>query len=569
MVRRLFAALSVMIGLICVPAIQGQNPTAEQTAEPDAVATESPTVESGFVIYRVQLGDTLSEIATRYGLTASALAAANGLSLTSVIVEGQQLRIPQNQGARPQPIPERYTIQQGDTLAGIALIYGTTVQDLVALNPFLTNPDMVRAGVVIQLPQRALPAPQTAEATEMRTPAATTQAPSPQTTPVPETPTVTAQETEAATQEAEPAETQDFEVTAEVVPLPTVTFERGVEVFFAGQPVGDLLEQLAPLNVTWVKLTLDWRDIEPERGTLLLQEADVAIRQLNGAGYRLLLTLTGAPGWARPQADPEINAVQTGPPENLDAFADFAAAVALRYRGRVAAYEIWTQPNIRTWWRAQTDPPRMSDVSYPDMLRLAYEAIKRVDPSVTVISAGLAPTGFNDRVNAIDDRVFVRGLYENDVQTYSDAIGVHPDGFANPPDFSAPQQFEGVETHYEEPVFFFQDTLRDYRQIMVEFGDAATPLWITRFGWGTSEGNDLVQPDQTAIFYTYNSPSEVGDYAISGYNIADKVGYVAGAILYNLNGCGANLGQACYYSLLEGDGAMRPVYERLSERAGS
>ena len=45
--------------------------------------------------YTVQAGDTLGRIAARFGVTASALAAANGISDPNVIQVGQVLQIPQ------------------------------------------------------------------------------------------------------------------------------------------------------------------------------------------------------------------------------------------------------------------------------------------------------------------------------------------------------------------------------------------------------------------------------------------------------------------------------------------
>ena len=47
-----------------------------------------------------------------------------------------------------------YTIQKGNTLWGIAKKYGTTVDELLKLNPKLKDPDKIQIGAVINLPKR-------------------------------------------------------------------------------------------------------------------------------------------------------------------------------------------------------------------------------------------------------------------------------------------------------------------------------------------------------------------------------------------------------------------------------
>lgn len=45
-----------------------------------------------------------------------------------------------------------YTVKKGDTLTSIAKKYGTTVQALLAANPQITNPNLIKVGQVIRIP---------------------------------------------------------------------------------------------------------------------------------------------------------------------------------------------------------------------------------------------------------------------------------------------------------------------------------------------------------------------------------------------------------------------------------
>lgn len=99
-----------------------------------------------YITYVVQPGDTLSEIAERFGVTYQTLAALNNLSDPNLIHPGQTIRIPENSGSSPQ----YYTIRPGDTLSGIAVRFGTSVTALMSLNG-ISDPNLIYAGTTIRI----------------------------------------------------------------------------------------------------------------------------------------------------------------------------------------------------------------------------------------------------------------------------------------------------------------------------------------------------------------------------------------------------------------------------------
>lgn len=101
-----------------------------------------PTPPSAdYITYVVQSGDTLSEIAERYGTTYQTLAALNNISDPNLIHPGQTIRIPENSSSASQ----YYTIRSGDTLSEIAQRFGTSVNTLVSLNG-ISDPNLIYAG---------------------------------------------------------------------------------------------------------------------------------------------------------------------------------------------------------------------------------------------------------------------------------------------------------------------------------------------------------------------------------------------------------------------------------------
>ncbi len=131
-----------------VPAATPVLPTAAPQPTPAAGAVSPPT--AGETVYVVQMGDTLSAIAGRYGTTVAAIAQRNGLADPSRIYVGQRLIIPV--GGAPQPGGTRiHIVQRGETLSYIAWKYGTTVAAIVQANN-LANPSLIYAGQRLVIP---------------------------------------------------------------------------------------------------------------------------------------------------------------------------------------------------------------------------------------------------------------------------------------------------------------------------------------------------------------------------------------------------------------------------------
>jgi membrane-bound lytic murein transglycosylase D len=108
--------------------------------------------------YRVRRGDTLSGIAARHGVSATALARANGLSLRSTIHPGDRLVIPRPASRGVRTVARRtssgqiHKVRRGDTLWELARYYGVSVSDLRRANPYLARRPL-RAGDRLVIPR--------------------------------------------------------------------------------------------------------------------------------------------------------------------------------------------------------------------------------------------------------------------------------------------------------------------------------------------------------------------------------------------------------------------------------
>ena len=102
--------------------------------------------------YTVQPGDTMLQIAGRYGVDVGSLAAANGLAWDAWLYTGQYLNIPGGGSSTAGATTTgSYTVQRGDTLFSIATYFGTTVAALQTANG-LTNANFVYTGQQLTIP---------------------------------------------------------------------------------------------------------------------------------------------------------------------------------------------------------------------------------------------------------------------------------------------------------------------------------------------------------------------------------------------------------------------------------
>ena len=106
----------------------------------------------------VQPGDTLSDIADRQGVSLNQLMQANGITNPNILVAGQKLVLHGSRrataAAAPRALPTApYTVKSGETLSEIADRFGTSTERLIQLNG-ISNPNLVVAGTRLAIPGR-------------------------------------------------------------------------------------------------------------------------------------------------------------------------------------------------------------------------------------------------------------------------------------------------------------------------------------------------------------------------------------------------------------------------------
>jgi LysM repeat protein len=368
----------------------------------------------------VRPGENLFRISLRYGVSMAAIAQRNGITNLNLIFVGQRLIIPTGGTVPPPATPVPGTPVPATPVPPATGTY--TVQRGDTLNAiarrFNTTVAAIAAANGITNPNRIF------AGQVLRISGGT---PPPAATPVP-----------GATQPPPP--------------IPS-GFELGGHVFSFSYP-----DQMRGAGMTWSKQQIVWNQGDP---------ASIVQGALDGArarGFKVLLGIVGNPAQ-----------VAANPTQYYQNFATFLGEVA---RLNPDAIEVWNEPNIDRQWPAG----QISGQNYTQMLSAAFQAIKRANPNVLVISGAPAPTGFfGNRCTGqgCDDNVFIQQMASAGAAQFMDCVGIHYNEGILPPSATSGDP-RGNSGHYSR---YYTSMVNLYAGVFPN-----KPLCFTELGYISAEG---------------------------------------------------------------------------------
>ena len=284
-------------------------------------------------------------------------------------------------------------------------------------------------------------------------------------------------------------------------PLPAAAIEKGVQTDLTWGIDSATQDQtvagVADLGAGWMRITMSWHDVEKKsKGSYSSSELsryDQAINKAQQSGAKLIVTVYTAPPWASGTSERE------SPPLNPADYADFMRFVADRYRGKVAAWEIWNEQNAVSFWSTGPNPAH-----YAQIVKAAYPAVKAEDQNALVVYGGTWE----------NDYEFLEAAYAAvpDLGNYFDVLATHPYNGILPPE-------EIRRDHNGRIARWVFAGYRELRQTMLNHGDDK-PIWFTEFGWATYSGEWGV------------SEATQASYLERAYNCAQQDPYVGVGIWY-------------------------------------
>jgi hypothetical protein len=240
---------------------------------------------------------------------------------------------------------------------------------------------------------------------------------------------------------------------------------------------------------------VSWADLEPAPRVWRFARLDSLIALAETHRAAVYLTLGRTPRWASSHPD-ERSAYGLGEqamPRDLATWTAYVDTVARRYRGRIAAYEIWNEPNQAGMFSGSVD----------DMATLAsaaFRSVKTSDPDAIVITP--SPTHAVDGIDWMLRFKRAGGLRSADV------VGFHPYVTNDPPEALVPL----------------------ISQLVARLADSthvAKPIWITELGWFVQDADGSVRGAAEADAFDHLVLSDTLAAAYVGRALA--LGWCSGA----------------------------------------
>lgn len=156
---------------VSIEAIMALNPTVDPTTlqigqkllipitatpAPPPAATSPPKPTQELLFQTIQAGDTLLALALQFDVPLDLILMVNPMLDPLNLQIGQKVLIPPADGDLPDPVtwaPQiEYQVEAGDTLLDIALANGSSLEDILAVNPRLQPTTLLQIGQVLKVP---------------------------------------------------------------------------------------------------------------------------------------------------------------------------------------------------------------------------------------------------------------------------------------------------------------------------------------------------------------------------------------------------------------------------------
>lgn len=276
------------------------------------------------------------------------------------------------------------------------------------------------------------------------------------------------------------------------------------------------LDDLRAIGADYVRVDVGWSSLESEgRGQIsawYLDRLDHLVSAAHQRGIKLILTFWETPCWASTAPDSLKQdctgswwerGVQRYAPRDPGDYARALAMVVERYGNRVAAWEVWNEPNHPDFLKGGN---QVAD--YAALLRAAYPAAKKAHPGPRILGGSLANSDFE----------FTEALLDRGLKDSFDAWAIHPYSEDRSPLDPGPDAY--VKNSFIRGI-------PAVRRELVQH-DAAAPLWLTELGWSTCNVRDRPEAYNNCV-----SEARQADYLEQAFRQMKEWAYVPVGIWFN------------------------------------
>ena len=209
------------------------------------------------------------------------------------------------------------------------------------------------------------------------------------------------------------------------LPAPGVPLSCGVQLKTHNFTV-ETLDRIHELGFRIVRRGFYWGSVEKEQGAYDFADYDAPMARARELGLTVVGVLFGN---HKLYEDHGQRAVRTD--AGRQGFARFAAALAKHYQGQKVLWEVWNEPNVRTFWRG--DGKHNSDEFAKEYVAL----VKEVAPAMLAVDSGCfvvagSVSNYWEPSYRWTESCFRKGILKTGIRGWS----VHPYGVKTPEEFA-------------------------------------------------------------------------------------------------------------------------------------
>jgi len=213
---------------------------------------------------------------------------------------------------------------------------------------------------------------------------------------------------------------------------------------------------------------VSWGSLEPSKGEYDWRDLDSWVSQAQARSVQFDYLFLNTPVWASTRPNERCIGGRLGcaAPPKLDDWEEFVRALVTRYKGRIASFEMWNEPNVSGFWSGT--PQQMVELAAH-----AYPIIKSIDPAAIVIAPAVSSTGWPLAHDLWLDEYLSAGGGK-----FADVIAWH-----------------GYSGRNDRPALPVEDLLgqiQSLRSVLARHQLSSLPIWDTEGGWG----KDAQLPDE-------------------------------------------------------------------------
>jgi hypothetical protein len=315
------------------------------------------------------------------------------------------------------------------------------------------------------------------------------------------------------------------------------------------------LQRASADGASIIHTTANWAGLAPTRPAdasdgddpaYKLADLDELVQRASSFGMRVMINITGTPGWANGNKKPNVMPKKVG---DLQAF---ARMLATRYngahaKGYVGLWSVWNEPNLQQFLTPQYVGKKIvSPANYAKLYKAAYAGIKAGNRSAQVAIGETSAQG-RDKPSSGSSQTVSPGTF---AKLLAQQKGLRFDAWAHHPYPTAPGAKPTEKVRYPNVTL---STMPQFEKDLHKWFKKTVPIWITEYGHETKPG----EPKGV-------STATQARYAKQALAIAKKDPNVQMFIWFTFRDSSGNPWQS---GLLQPSGSAKPSYSAFGSIA--